>query len=123
MSRSLVPHAHFHIFSFVSPDSLRTKLPSKLPCKLGIARKDPRLQHGGLCAHIAFGRSDRFFERARGVSHLEAAVPKKIKNLLHHLLQMWRDPLRPMLMQKHHVDVTERVELTPAVSAKCDQGK
>jgi pilus assembly protein CpaC len=43
--------------------------------QFGIARKKPRFQHGGLCAHVLIGLSNRFLDRARGVSNFEATVP------------------------------------------------
>ena len=71
----LILHAQFHVFAFISVDALRTKLPPKFSCQLGIAREKPRFQHGSLCAHVLIGLSERFFNRARGVSNFEATVP------------------------------------------------
>src|SRR4029453_12866620 len=71
----LVTHPQFHVFAFISIDALRTKLPPKFSCQFGIACEKPGFQHGSLCAHVLTGLSDRFFDRARGVSNFEAAVP------------------------------------------------
>src|SRR5205823_3821611 len=67
----LILYAQFNVFSFTSVDTLRTKLPPKFACQIGIAREEPRFQHGSLCAHVLICLSDRFFDRARGVSNLE----------------------------------------------------
>src|SRR4030095_2074377 len=71
----LILHAQFHVFSFISVDTLRTKLPPKFPCQLGIAREKPRFQHGSFCAHVLICLSDRFFDRALRVSNFKAAIP------------------------------------------------
>src|SRR5205823_14629293 len=54
------------------------------------------------------------------VSNLEAAIPQRIENLIHHLLQVRRN-LVSLPMQQHDVNVTERIKLAPAISTESNQ--
>ena len=120
MPRDLILHAHFNIFPFVSLDAFRTKLLPKFARQFSVASEKARLQHRGLCAHITVGLRNRFFNGTRGVPHFETTVPEQIENLVHHFLQVRRN-LVSLPMQQHDVNVTERVELAPAISAESNQ--
>jgi hypothetical protein len=61
---------------------------AEFPRQLCIAGEEPGLQHGGFREHVAIGLRNRFFDRTRGVSDPEATIPEKIKDLLHHFLQV-----------------------------------
>ena len=104
----------------MSVDAFGTKLLPELLRQLAVASEKPRLQHGRFRAHVTVGLSNRFLNGPCGVSNLEAAVPQQIEHLIRHLLQVRRNLCHAMVMQHHHVNVTERVKLTPAISAKGD---
>jgi hypothetical protein len=74
----LILHAQLDVVAFVSDDAFRPKLFPKLFGQVCIAGEKPRLQHGSLCAHIAVGLRNGFFDRTRGVSNFESAVPQQV---------------------------------------------
>ena len=117
----LVLHPHFDVFPFVSFYAFGTKLLPKLSRQLCIARQETRLKHRGLCQHIAIGLRDRFFDRPGRMSNFEAAVPEQIENLLHHFLEMRRNLLCPLPVEKHDIDIAKWIQLASAVSAKGNQ--
>ena len=117
----LISHAHFDVFPFVSLHALRTKLLAKLPGQFFITCEKTRLKHCGFCLHITIGLSDRFLDRACGMSNLEAAVPEQVKDLLHHFLKIRRNFLCSLPVQKHDVDVAKWIELATAISAQANQ--
>ena len=116
----LIVHAHLDVVTFVAHNAFCAKLLPKFSSQLGVTREELRLQHCGLRAHIAVSLGNGFFDRTRGVSDFESAVPQKIQDLVHHLFQPRRN-LRGLSMQEHHIYVAERIELTPAISAKSNE--
>src|SRR5205814_5771433 len=55
------------------------------------------------------------------MAYLEANVPEEIQHLLDDLAGGFRYVATLFAMQKHHVDIATRVQLTPAVATESDQ--
>ena len=55
------------------------------------------------------------------MTYLEANVPEEIQHLLDDLASRFRYVATLFAMQKHHVDIATRIQLTPAVATNSDQ--
>ena len=121
MARLLIPHSHLDVFAFVASNAFCPKLLAKFLLQLLVAGNQTRLQHSGFRHHVAIGGSDCFFNRAGGMTHLEANVPEQIQHLLDDLAGRSRYVATLFAVQKHHVDIAVRIQLAPAVTAESYQ--
>src|SRR5206468_4236590 len=111
----LITHPGLDVFALVSGHAFKPELFAKFPGKIDVAGNKPRLEHGGFCQHITIGMPYRLFDRACGMTDLEAAVPKQVEQLLNHFLKIQRDFLTALPVQEHHIDVAKWIELASAV--------
>ena len=54
------------------------------------------------------------------MANLEPDVPKQIENLFHHPGDKRRNLVSALRMQKHQINVAERIQFAPTVAAQCD---
>src|SRR5205085_3999710 len=89
----------------------------------GIAGERTRLEHGRFREHVLVRLIDRFIDRAGGVANLEADIPEQVENLFDHLGRVRRNVPAIFLVEKHDVDIAERVELAASVTAEREKGE
>ncbi len=90
----------------------------------GRSRHEPRLEKRRLCHHFLPRLDKDLVDRARGMPHLEPAVPKDVEDLLRQVLGLGRHRRGPRLgrEKEHDVDVAPGRQLAPPVAAQRDQG-
>ena len=121
VTRFLIVHAELDIFAFRSDDTFGPELLAKLASKLAVAGEKARFEHRRFGEHVAVRLGQRFFDRASRMTNFEPNVPQGIQNLLRHLFDVRGNFSATVAVQQHHVDIAERIQFAPAVTAERDQ--
>ncbi len=82
-----------------------------------VAPEEARLQKSGADRHVGGSLADALLDGARGVADLEADIPERVEQILHHLLRIGRGLVG---VEKQQVDVGERRQLAASVAADRD---
>ena len=116
----LILHARRDIILFVAAYAFRPKLGAKLAEQFRVSGQISRLQHRGLRQRVFVCLKERFSYRTGRMANLEPDIPKQIENLFHRLGDKRRNFVSALRMQKHQINVAERIQFAAPIAAQCD---
>ena len=85
MPRLLIAHSHLDVLAFMPENTFRPKLFPKCLLQLPVASDQTRFKHCCFRHHVGIRGRDCLFNRAGGMTNLEADIPEQIQHLFDNL--------------------------------------